>query len=390
MSDNNVIKSFLETINMCITQQKLLKIILSNPLNSSNLVKNILIKPILLKDKLMLSFTYRYVTKDQVTNFSIAEALEVLKGEIGVNWLQTNLFSTEADYQLLSTKKGKHSLVVHKNKNKTSTPDLKHDHTKARSIELNGQLYLNKLGITNLKGELLKEGQKKFKQIHRYIELLSEELADLKDNDSINVVDFGAGKGYLTFALYDYLVQQKKINANIVGVELRENLVALGNNLAKESGFSGLQFIADDIANFKPQKLDVLIALHACDIATDLAIHKGIVSNAQLIVVAPCCHKQIRNEMEAHSDVKELMKFGLFKERQCELLTDGLRAMLLEKNGYKVKVVEFVGLEHTPKNLMLIASKTNNYSNNESKIQAIKSQFGIKKHYLETLLETSN
>lgn len=94
--------------------------------------------------------------------------------------------------------------------------------------------------------------------------------------------------------------------------------------------------------------------------------------------------------MEAHSDFKELMKFGLFKERQCELLTDGLRAMLLEKNGYKVKVVEFVGLEHTPKNLMLIASKTNNYSNNESKIQAIKSQFGIKKHYLETLLETSN
>ena len=390
MSDNNVIKSFLETINMCITQQKLLKIILSNPLNSSNLIKNILIKPILLKDKLMLSFTYRYVTKDQVTNFSIAEALEVLKGEIGVNWLQTNLFSTEADYQLLSTKKGKHSLVVHKNKNKTSTPDLKHDNTKARSIELNGQLYLNKLGITNLKGELLKEGQKKFKQIHRYIELLSEELADLKDNDSINVVDFGAGKGYLTFALYDYLVQQKKINATIVGVELRENLVALGNNLAKESGFSGLQFVADDIANFKPQKLDVLIALHACDIATDLAIHKGIVSNAQLIVVAPCCHKQIRNEMEAHSDFKELMKFGLFKERQCELLTDGLRAMLLEKNGYKVKVVEFVGLEHTPKNLMLIASKTNNYSNNEVKIQAIKSQFGIKKHYLETLLETSN
>lgn len=390
MNDNNVIKSFLETINMCITQQKLLKIILSNPLNSSNLIKNILIKPILLKDKLMLSFTYRYVTKDQVTNFSIAEALEVLKDEIGVNWLQTNLFSTEADYQLLSTKKGKHSLVVHKNKNKASPPDLKHDHTKTRSIELNGQLYLNKLGITNLKGELLKEGQKKFKQIHRYIELLSEELSNLKDNDSINIVDFGAGKGYLTFALYDYLVQQKKISANIVGVELRGNLVALGNNLAKESGFSGLQFIADDIANFKPQKLDVLIALHACDIATDLAIHKGIVSNAQLIVVAPCCHKQIRNEMEAHSDFKELMKFGLFKERQCELLTDGLRAMLLEKNGYKVKVVEFVGLEHTPKNLMLIASKTNNHANNEAKIQAIKSQFGIRKHYLETLLETSN
>jgi len=390
MNDNNSIKSFFETIKLCITQNKIVKIILSKPINSSVLAKNISIKPVLIKNEIQLSFTFKYPTKDIVSNHSIPEALAILENEIGSKWLQCNLFSTDGEYQLMSNKKGNHKMVSHIMKNSIQIqPDLDHNRTKLRSLSLNNQYYLKELGITNQNGDLLKDGQKKFKQIHRYIELLSEELSNVHSKVTMNVVDFGSGKGYLTFALYDYLLQ-KKIPANIYGVEIRENLVNLCNELALKSGFDNLHFIADDIANFSLTQIDVLIALHACDIATDLAIHKGIISNAQIIVVAPCCHKQIRKDLDETDIMKPLMKYGLLKERQSELLTDGIRAMILEKYGYKVKIVEFVGIEHTPKNLMIIATKSKTKVNNDLQIAAIKQLYGIKQHYLERLLAEDN
>jgi hypothetical protein len=197
----------------------------------------------------------------------------------------------------------------------------------------------------------------------------------------------GSGKGYLTFALYDYLNNSLQADASMTGIELRDNLVQFCNALARKSSFKNLDFIAQDIFDYQPKRIDMLIALHACDIATDIAIAKGILAKAEIIVVAPCCHKQLRKEMNTQSAMNGITKFGIMEERQAELLTDGIRALLMEAHGYQVKALEFVSLEHTPKNMMLIGIKKNNPNLDAlTKIVEIKAQFGIKTHYLETLL----
>ncbi len=385
MHENNDIELIIATINDAINSNTLLKIVLSKPQKGTGDAKNIHLKPILSKGKYLLSANFSYPTKDQVKNYEVPDVLDFLRSQIGQLWLQTNVFTTDTTAQLLTSQKGKHTLLVQKVKS-TKAPDLKHDRTKSRSLEAKGQPYLHELGITNQKGEILKEGQKKFKQINRYIELLADSFDPKVLPKDVQIVDFGSGKGYLTFGLYDYLQAHTDFQATLTGVELRENLVSFCNQLAKESAFHHLHFVASDIADFQPERIDVMIALHACDIATDLAIAKGIEANAKLIVVAPCCHKQIRKDMQLQAPMNAILKFGILHERQCELLTDGLRALILESKGYKVKVVEFIGVEHTPKNVMIIAEKDKAKPGALQQIAAIKAQFGIPVHYLETLL----
>ena len=242
------------------------------------------------------------------------------------------------------------------------------------------------MGITNQKGEVLKNSQRKFRQINKFIEIIDSLLPEKPKNNLFKIVDVGSGKGYLTFALYDYLKNVKDWNPEIYGIELRKPLVDFCNEIAKDSGFEQLQFIAKDIDDFEVEKLDMLIALHACDIATDIAIAKGIQSMAEIIVVAPCCHKQIRKEINCQTDMSAVLKHGILEERQAELITDGIRALLLEANGYKTKVFEFISTEHTSKNLMIVGIKSKPNPEALQKVEAIKKEFGIHYHYLEKLL----
>ena len=200
----------------------------------------------------------------------------------------------------------------------------------------------------------------------------------------------GAGKGYLTFALYDYL--SNKLNRQVVmtGVESRRELVTLSNAIAVKAGFSGLTFIKGTIGETALEKIDVLIALHACDTATDDAIARGITSGASLIVTAPCCHKQIRKKIHVENELKAILKHGILLDRQAEILTDAIRALILEANGYSTKVFEFISTEHTPKNLMIVGKKTSGKKAGREKIfqqiQSVKELFGIKTHHLEYIL----
>lgn len=203
----------------------------------------------------------------------------------------------------------------------------------------------------------------------------------------------GAGKGYLTFALYDYLNNELNKSASVVGVEYREDLVSLCNDIANRSNFNTLSFVQGTIEDYNPtQELNVLIALHACDTATDDAIFKGITNEADLIVVAPCCHKQVRRQLEKVKAVNHLdfmTQYGIFRERHAEMLTDGFRALILEYYGYQTKVLQFIADAHTPKNVMIIGvKKATNLKRQEeilAKLQATKAFFGIEYHYLERL-----
>ena len=205
----------------------------------------------------------------------------------------------------------------------------------------------------------------------------------------------GSGKGYLTFALYDYLHSVLKLETEVIGVEYRQDMVDLCNQVAVKSSFDRLNFVQGTIEDYNAEDVNLLIALHACDTATDDAIFKGIKADAELIVVAPCCHKQIRREIEQHkvkNDISFLTKYGIFLERQAEMVTDGIRALILEYFGYKTKVFEFISDAHTPKNVLVVGVKGKAHGAEKKadvlqKIKASKEYFGIGHHHLERLLE---
>jgi tRNA1(Val) A37 N6-methylase TrmN6 len=209
---------------------------------------------------------------------------------------------------------------------------------------------------------------------------------------TLKIVDMGSGKGYLTFALYDYLQNQLNLKVSVTGVELRAELVDLCNAIRTDCGFDNLTFVSKDINDFSSSEIDVIIALHACDTATDLAIYKGVKADAELIVCAPCCHKQVRKDMGSNSDFRAITKHGIFEERQAEILTDALRSLLMEREGYATKAFEFISNEHTRKNLMLVGrrlKKSSDTSKIDRDIKKLKDAFLIKKQELEDLLAYS-
>ncbi|MBL0355368.1 MAG: SAM-dependent methyltransferase [Chitinophagaceae bacterium] len=232
--------------------------------------------------------------------------------------------------------------------------------------------------------------QDKYKQINRYVEIIDGIIKDLDFNKSISVVDMGSGKGYLTFALYDYLTSTLQLQAKVSGIELRPDLVNICNQIAAKANFSNLHFEKGSIADAAIQSIDMLIALHACDTATDDAIYKGIQANAKVIICAPCCHKQIRKQMKPGNVLNSITKHGILLERQAEIVTDSIRALLLEAAGYKTRVFDFIATEHTPKNVMIVGIKNKNTIDKKEeyleKVKALKALFSIETHYLETLL----
>jgi Methyltransferase domain len=376
---------FLEKITQHIKHQTFVKITLSKYCGVEPDLKNIYARLVTIKGKLHLSFTYRYATKDIVKNYLVQEGIERIGQHLPSDFLMADLFTTENDFSLTFDKKNIPNIVTKKASQTTAT-STQHDKQKKRNIEPSEQkMYLQALGITSQSGEVLQEGQKKFRQINKYIEIIDTLIDDQFPNDA-HIVDMGSGKGYLTFALYDFLRNKKKSQATLKGIELRLGLVDFCNELAKKSNFEGLSFLASDINDYQPTRIDMLIALHACDIATDIALAKGIAAGASLIVVAPCCHKQLRKAMNTTSAMQSILRHGILEERQAELLTDGIRALLLEAHGYSTKVFEFISTEHTPKNVLIVGTKSKANPEALQKIEAIKAQFGIKTHYLETLL----
>ena len=350
-------------------------------------LKQIHVRRIVVKRAGKISFTYRYKTRDIVKNYETAEALALLEKYIAAGFRRAALYTTGFDMLLENGKLRKSDPT------ETTPPDTAHDRAKNRLIKPSGQSYLHDLKITDAHGKVYASAQDKFRQINRYVEILSALIRDLPADKIRRVADMGAGKGYLTFALYDYLHNTLKIPAAVTGVEFRADMVKLCNDIARKAGFDALNFTQGSIDDYNADGTDMLIALHACDTATDDAIAKGIKAGAELIVVAPCCHKQIRREMEragSDTDLSFLLRHGIFMERQAEMVTDGLRALLLEYAGYSVKVFEFISDAHTPKNVMIVGTKNPRAKKNapeiRDKIAAAKDYFGIARHHLEDAL----
>lgn len=383
---NEVHQKFVEKIAKSIDNHRFVKLTLSKPSTKQSELRNIYARIVELKKQNALSFTLRYQTKDETHNYPIQEGIDKVDNWLGNDFLNADLFTLDEDISLFYSKKRKPRIFTKKPSHKDLLP-VQHDKEKKRWINTGNNIYLQEAGIIDQNGKILKRGQKKFRQINKYIEIINNliEQNPLPPNPSI--VDMGSGKGYLTFALYDYLNNQMNLKATITGIELRSQLVQFCNRLAVKANFAQLSFLAQDIFSFPAKDIDMLIALHACDTATDMAIAKGIQSNATIIVVAPCCHKQIRQQMNCKTDLQAVLRHGILEERQAELITDGIRSLILEAHGYQTKVFEFISTEHTSKNIMIVGTKNKTNPKALEKVNAIKKQFGIEYHYLEKLLE---
>lgn len=384
------LQSFLNTISENFNRHELIKISLGNKRDKSAELKNIFIKPVTIKNKLKLAFTYRHNTNDSFKNYDIEEALILLEKMLQADFYNADMFTSKQDIYFSINKDGVAKLITKPASLSVKPGALQHDRQKQRLVEAVNASWMKELGITTAEGQVKKDMHDKYKQINHYVDIINGILKDIHFDKAITVADMGSGKGYLTFALYDYLQNVVKQKATVYGIELRDDLVNKCNNIAKLVGFDGLQFKKGSIQDAELPSLDMLIALHACDTATDDAIYKGIKANAKLIICAPCCHKQIRKQMAPDNELKNITKHGILLERQAEMVTDAIRALLLEANGYKTRVFDFIATEHTPKNVMIVAIKADEPITNKpqylDKVDGLKKLFNIKAHYLETLL----
>lgn len=389
--------TFIHKISKALTEGVFVKLSLGNYKGNEEELKQLYIKPVIIKRKPMLAFNFRYKTRDIFKNYAVEEGKELIKSYLNSGFNIATLFTNTEEFIIERTAKGVFRLRSRELAQQKEA-NLSHNKEKKRLIVTKNNLYLHQLGLTDNKGVIFNKAQDKYKQINRYVEILSSLIREFPTGTIKNVVDMGSGKGYLTFALYDYLLNHQwqshpfGTKAHVTGVEFRKDLVDLCNKIAANAGFDQLSFIEGTIESYNNKAIDLLIALHACDTATDDAIYKGIQANAHLIVVAPCCHKQIRKEMEkgkAKNELSFLTKHGIFLERQAEMVTDGLRALILEYFGYKTKVFEFVSDMHTPKNVLVVGIRNKEQEKDRGeilqKIKDIKEYFGISYHYLEQL-----
>jgi len=371
-------------------------------------LQRVIARPVMLRGQPHLSLVLRFPTKDITKNVPFDEAWPLLGHWLGDGaFRNTHLFTPTHEVQLAFSKKGKATVRVGKvagaaaaataTATPTSAPDAPgqaHNRDKHRLIELS-RPFLRELGVTDARGQLVPAMSRKWKQINKFIEVFAAALARSplaqppRDQQPIHVVDFGSGKGYLTFAIHDWLRHTLQRDARVTGVELRDDLVRLCRGVIDRLHLDGMDYEQGDVRDYHPAQLNVMIALHACDIATDHAIHLGIRAGAEVILCSPCCHKEVRPQLLNPHPLRPILQHGIHQAQEAEMLTDGLRALLLDAAGYDTQVFEFISLEHTNKNKMILAVKRAEAGPNDEvveQIRDIKAFYGIQAQCLEQLL----
>lgn len=364
------------------------KLILAKNQIPQDSLQKITIRKVDIKNEQQLSFLYTHKTQDKTENYSLQTAVTIVEGLLADCFQEAYLHTAKQEHTWKRSKKGKISFFSKTNTSASQQESTAHNKQKNYLVPAD-RPYLKALKISSSAGHVFDKSQAKYRQVNKYIEILHKLIQPIAKKP-LKIVDMGSGKGYLTFALYDHLVNTMKKEVTLTGIELRENLVSQTQTIAQDLNFSNLSFLSKDISDVDADDMDIIIALHACDIATDLAIAKGIHSNADLIVCAPCCHKQIRQQMKSTAQSSPITKYGILLERQAELVTDAIRALYLEKAGYKTNVFEFISSEHTAKNVMITAVRRktplNNQATLEKNIAELKELHNIEWHALERML----
>lgn len=354
----------LKTALASLLSEKLYQIILSKPRQKESAFK-IKIRPVLVKEQLLFQKTVYKETKVFHENLDKSEALLQIPDLMEQSFGQLEGESTEYRLTALVSKKGKVTVKIKKKETdggkagEKIQPVLSHNRVKKYILEEGKTVpFLVDLGVQTKEGRIVRAKYDKFKQINRYLEFVADILPVFDEKEEIHIIDFGCGKSYLTFAMYYYLHELKGRNVWITGLDLKEDVIDHCSHLAKKYGYGQLTFLKGDIAGFEgTDEVDMVVTLHACDTATDYALKKAVDWNAKVIFSVPCCQHEVNGQIESR-ELAPVLKYGLIKERMSALLTDAIRANLLEEQGYDTQILEFIDMEHTPKNILIRAVKS--------------------------------
>ncbi len=383
------INAFAALFEQALAAGAFVKFVLGKPRGAAGDLVRVSARPVLLKGEAVVSVVHTHKTRDITKNLPAPDAVGQLRELMATTFSHAHLFTTTEDVQLMISKRGRQTLK--RGKASASAAPAAHDREKHRFLDLD-RAFLTELGVTNAQHQLVPAMARKWKQINKFIEVLDNALESsaLKRAARIEVVDFGSGKGYLTFAMHDYLRHTLGLPARVTGVELRDDMVALCSGAVQRLGLDGLRFEQGDVRSRAPEATDIMIALHACDTATDHANHTGNRPGAYIIMCSPCCHKELRPQLLSPHPLRPILKHGIHQAQEAEMLTDGLRALMLDACGYDTQVFEFIALEHTNKNKMILAVKREAAGNADEawrQVEEIKSYYGVREHCLETLLK---
>ena len=344
-----------------IQWEKLVEGVISDKRNKAE-VQKIKLRPVVIKNTFLIQVT-EYIGKQVIHDNKTLEAIkEYIYVSLRDNFKQANIRTEEYTYNILISKKGQ--VTVKKKKEiEKKKPVLIHNRVKKYLLQEGKPVdFLVYLGVMNSEGFVVKSKYDKFRQINRFLEFVEDIVDKLPKNKVINIIDFGCGKSYLTFAIYYYLKREKNLDVNIVGLDLKSDVIKHCNQIATDLKYDGLEFLEGDIAQYKGKDdVDMVVTLHACDTATDYAIAKAIDWNAKVVLSVPCCQHELNNQIQ-NEVLSPIFKYGILKEKMAALITDGIRAGVLEEHGYDTQILEFIDMEHTPKNLMIRAVKKKNVS----------------------------
>jgi hypothetical protein len=421
-------RRFVERLRVALADGSFVRLTLDRHQGSDATLQRVAARRVLLRGQDQLSFVYRHATKDITKNLPLDAAVAQVGRLVAGEFNHAHLLTRSHDVQLALSRKGRWGLRIGRlavqpapggaTADDAAAPEpalessdgddpadaadatdlsapagtLAHDRARQRQLDI-ATPFLAELGVTDSQHRLVPAMARKWRQINKFVELLSHAIdqSPLREAKALRVLDFGSGKGYLTFAVHHHLVG-RGVRPEVTGVELRDELCALCNAAVQRLDLRGLQFVSGDVRSFAPQPVDVMIALHACDTATDLAMHRGIRSGAAIIMCSPCCHKQLRPQMHAPPLLQPMLRHGIHMGQQAEMVTDSLRALLLQAAGYDTQVFEFISLEHTSKNKMVLAVKRASPLSATARtrlldqVVAIKAFYGIREQCLEQLL----
>ena len=362
------IKDFLD--------EQLGQIILSNSRRKEE-VSRVRVRPLLLQEKLVFQVEEFRGKQAFHQNLMKDEAYEYLQNAMSDTFRQMELASAKGSAQILVSKNGKMTVKVKKNRPvkgqaKIQAPSTLLDHNRKKKYVLEEGKpipFLQDLGVMTADGRIVHSRYDKFRQINRFLEFVQDILPKLPKGREINIIDFGCGKSYLTFAMYYYLKELNGFDIRVIGLDLKQDVIDHCNQLARKYGFEKLAFYHGDIASYEGvDQVDMVVTLHACDTATDYALAKAVRWNASVILSVPCCQHELNRQMK-NDMLEPVLQYGLLKERMAALYTDGIRAEILENHGYRTQILEFIDMEHTPKNVLIRAVKEGKGKKNGKKLQ---------------------
>ncbi|WP_333490870.1 MULTISPECIES: SAM-dependent methyltransferase [Hungatella] len=375
----------------------LLRIILSNPAFKDGAgpckALKVRVRPVMLKGGMV--FQAEELTEKQAfhRNLTREEGVSYLLGLMESGFKQAEVESSRGQARVLVGKKGTVSIKVKKNQQKmVAAPNVASHNRQKRYILEEGKpvAFLEDLGVMTADGKVVRSHYDKFRQINRFLEFIEDILPRLDKSRENVIIDFGCGKSYLTFAMYYYLHELKGYEVRIIGLDLKQDVIDHCNRLSVAYGFDKLKFYHGDIASYDGvDHVDMVVTLHACDTATDYALEKAVKWDASVILSVPCCQHELNKQMD-NELLRPVLQYGLIKERMAALYTDALRAEILENRGYRTQILEFIDMEHTPKNILIRAVKQGGPKDNRKEIEDILQFLGTEQTLAGLLLEEYN